>query len=72
MRRPAWFFSDVYTDSLKNLQNTYFNFFTGEVQSPKSDSKVAETFVHNPYGFFNTFHLFSTSQMFDEATNRTN
>jgi hypothetical protein len=65
-RKPAWFLSDVYLDSLTTLKGNYFNFFTSNNSATKGDGKVGSTFLHNPYGFFNIFHLFNTSKAFDK------
>lgn len=69
MRRPAWFMSDVYSDTLSKLQNSYLTLFTSLSESPKGDNKVADTFMHNPYGFFNSFQLFSLAKTFDSDHN---
>ena len=68
-RKPVWFLSDVYLDSLTTLKGNYFNFFTSSNSSPKGDGKVGSTFLQNPYGFFNLFHLFNTSKAFDKSEN---
>jgi hypothetical protein len=57
--------SDVYTDSLSKLRGSYLTLFAPSSESPKGDTRVAETFMHNPYGFFNTFQLFSVAHSFD-------
>jgi hypothetical protein len=57
--------SDVYSDSLTKLKGSYLTLFSPLCDSPKGDGKVAETFMHNPYGFFNTFQLFSESKAID-------
>lgn len=56
-------------DALNNLKTGYFNSFTSSSISPKGDFRVGETFLHNPYGFFNVFHLFNTSKVFDKTDN---
>jgi hypothetical protein len=68
-RKPVWFLSDVYMDALNNLKTGYFNSFTSSSISPKGDFRVGATFLHNPYGFFNVFHLFNTSKVFDKSEN---
>jgi hypothetical protein len=69
MRRPAWFLADAYSDALTKLKGTYVSVFQQSSESPKGDMKVSETFIHNPYGFFNTFSLFSTSRSLDVEKN---
>jgi hypothetical protein len=54
-------------DSLTTLKGNYFNFFTSANSSPKGDMRVGSTFLQNPYGFFNLFHLFNTSKVFDKS-----
>ena len=61
--------SDVYSDSLSKLRGSYLTLFTPLSESPKGDTKVSETFMHNPYGFFNTFQLFSVAKTFDTEQN---
>jgi hypothetical protein len=68
MRKPVWFSSDVYFDALSNLKSDYLNFFTQTSSSPAGDGRVSQTFLQNPYGFFNVFHLFSTAKVFDDKT----
>jgi hypothetical protein len=68
MRKPVWFSSDVYFDALSNLKNDYFSFFTQNSSASKGDNRVSQTFLQNPYGFFNVFHLFSTAKAFDDKT----
>jgi len=61
--------SDVYSDALTKLRGSYLTLFTPLSDSPKGDTKVADTFMHNPYGFFNSFQLFSLSKTFDVENN---
>ena len=68
-RKPVWFLSDVYLEALNNLTTNYFNFFTSKSTSPEGDFRVGATFLQNPYGFFNVFHLFNTSRVFDKNEN---
>lgn len=64
MRRPVWFLSDVYTNSLETLKKNYFNLVKATENPLSGDTKVSDTFIQNPYGIFQTFHLFKTSRIY--------
>jgi hypothetical protein len=60
MRRPAWFFTSSYADSLQNLKASYL-----QIVENAASSTVASTFIHNPYSFFNVFHLLISARRLD-------
>lgn len=64
MRRPVWFLSDTYSSGINSLKSNYLNLVNASINPLTGDSKVSDTFIQNPYGIFQTFHLFTTSKVF--------